>query len=263
MLSPHCYKPNSSCIAKICPRITLIHANPREEPCQNNPNLGGYETAAPCTLYISVYSRHSWAKRFRLRLCPSAPSVVFVNLRLAAKLSDPEPRLRMGVHSGPISGVIDLNGKANVAGAGINMAQRVMDCGDAGHILVSNQTYPGPLWLSPRKATRLGLPSRGDFPYLNLGLLAGRSASFKCCYSTDNSPFRPAYHATCAPNAAGRLACPAPLLPGGCSPNATYRTRNSSSLAARLAFSAACNTSYAALRSPSLSFCSWHNAPPF
>jgi TolB-like protein/Tfp pilus assembly protein PilF len=43
----------------------------------------------------------------------------------------------MGVHSGPVSGIIDVNERANVAGAGINMAQRVMDCGDAGHILVS------------------------------------------------------------------------------------------------------------------------------
>jgi TolB-like protein/Flp pilus assembly protein TadD len=43
----------------------------------------------------------------------------------------------MGIHSGPVSGVIDVTGKANVAGAGINMAQRVMDCGDAGHILLS------------------------------------------------------------------------------------------------------------------------------
>ena len=49
----------------------------------------------------------------------------------------PEVQLRMGVHSGPVSGVIDATGKANVAGAGINMAQRVMDCGDAGHILLS------------------------------------------------------------------------------------------------------------------------------
>jgi TolB-like protein/class 3 adenylate cyclase/Flp pilus assembly protein TadD len=49
----------------------------------------------------------------------------------------PELRLRMGIHSGPVSGVIDATGKANVAGAGINMAQRVMDCGDAGHILLS------------------------------------------------------------------------------------------------------------------------------
>src|SRR5260370_23484914 len=45
--------------------------------------------------------------------------------------------LRMGVHSGPVSGVIDVNERANVAGAGINVAQRVMDCGDAGHILLS------------------------------------------------------------------------------------------------------------------------------
>src|SRR5437879_1932745 len=43
----------------------------------------------------------------------------------------------MGVHSGPVSGVIDVNGHANLAGAGLNMARRVMDCGDAGHILLS------------------------------------------------------------------------------------------------------------------------------
>src|SRR6266436_3849510 len=49
----------------------------------------------------------------------------------------PELPLRMGVHSGPVSGVIDVNDQTSVAGAGINMAQRVMDCGDAGHILVS------------------------------------------------------------------------------------------------------------------------------
>src|SRR4026207_56045 len=49
----------------------------------------------------------------------------------------PELQLRMGIHSGPVSGVIDAAGKANVAGAGINIAHRVMDCGDAGHILRS------------------------------------------------------------------------------------------------------------------------------
>jgi TolB-like protein/class 3 adenylate cyclase len=48
-------------------------------------------------------------------------------------------QLRMGVHSGPVSGVIDVNGQANLAGAGLNMAQRVMDCGDAGHILMSKR----------------------------------------------------------------------------------------------------------------------------
>src|SRR5213596_2457008 len=49
----------------------------------------------------------------------------------------PRLQLRMGVHSGPVSGVIDVNGQANLAGAGLNVAQRVMACGDAGHILVS------------------------------------------------------------------------------------------------------------------------------
>src|ERR1041385_8042819 len=49
----------------------------------------------------------------------------------------PQLKLRMGVHSGPVSEVIDLNQRTNVAGAGINMAQRVMDCGDAGHVLLS------------------------------------------------------------------------------------------------------------------------------
>src|SRR6202023_406543 len=48
-------------------------------------------------------------------------------------------KLRMGAHSGPVSGVIDVNGQANLAGAGLNMAQRVMDCGDAGHILLSKR----------------------------------------------------------------------------------------------------------------------------
>jgi len=48
-------------------------------------------------------------------------------------------RLRMGVHSGPVDTVKDVNDRTNVAGAGINIAQRVMDCGDAGHILVSKR----------------------------------------------------------------------------------------------------------------------------
>src|SRR5437667_640763 len=49
----------------------------------------------------------------------------------------PQLRLRMGIHSGPVNEVTDLNEQANIAGAGINIAQRVMDCGDAGHILLS------------------------------------------------------------------------------------------------------------------------------
>ena len=51
----------------------------------------------------------------------------------------PELRVRMGIHSGPVKEVTDLNEQANIAGAGINIAQRVMDCGDAGHILISKR----------------------------------------------------------------------------------------------------------------------------
>src|SRR5690349_8208389 len=49
----------------------------------------------------------------------------------------PRVQIRMGIHSGPVSGVVDVTERMNVAGAGINMAQRVMDCGDAGHIMLS------------------------------------------------------------------------------------------------------------------------------
>src|SRR5438094_5380434 len=49
----------------------------------------------------------------------------------------PKLRLRMGIHSGPVNLVNDVNNRTNIAGAGINIAQRVMDCGDAGHILLS------------------------------------------------------------------------------------------------------------------------------
>jgi TolB-like protein len=51
----------------------------------------------------------------------------------------PELHVRMGIHSGPVNPITDLNEQANVAGAGINIAQRVMDCGDAGHILLSKR----------------------------------------------------------------------------------------------------------------------------
>jgi TolB-like protein/class 3 adenylate cyclase/Tfp pilus assembly protein PilF len=67
---------------------------------------------------------------------PEAPVECALEISRALK-KYPELQLRMGIHSGPVSGVIDATGKANVAGAGINMAQRVMDCGDAGHILLS------------------------------------------------------------------------------------------------------------------------------
>jgi TolB-like protein/lipoprotein NlpI len=54
-----------------------------------------------------------------------------------ALLKHPELSVRMGIHSGPVSEVTDVSGRTNIAGAGINTAQRVMDCGDAGHILLS------------------------------------------------------------------------------------------------------------------------------
>src|SRR5437870_5079739 len=70
---------------------------------------------------------------------PEDPVECALEISRALKEQHPELRLRMGVNSGPVSGVVDVNGRANVAGAGINVAQRVMDCGDAGHILLSKR----------------------------------------------------------------------------------------------------------------------------
>jgi TolB-like protein/class 3 adenylate cyclase/Tfp pilus assembly protein PilF len=67
---------------------------------------------------------------------PDAPVQCALEISKALK-SHPELRVRMGIHSGPVSGLVDVNDRTNIAGAGINVAQRVMDCGDAGHILLS------------------------------------------------------------------------------------------------------------------------------
>ncbi len=67
---------------------------------------------------------------------PEAPVECALEISRALK-EHPELKLRMGVHSGAVSGVVDVSGRANIAGAGINVAQRVMDCGDTGHILLS------------------------------------------------------------------------------------------------------------------------------
>ena len=67
---------------------------------------------------------------------PDAPVSCAIEISNALR-SHPELRVRMGIHSGPVSGITDVNDRSNVAGAGINLAQRVMDCGDAGHILLS------------------------------------------------------------------------------------------------------------------------------
>ena len=67
---------------------------------------------------------------------PEAPAQSAVEISRALK-EHPRLQLRMGIHSGPVSGVVDVNERANLAGAGLNIAERVMDCGDAGHILLS------------------------------------------------------------------------------------------------------------------------------
>ena len=70
------------------------------------------------------------------RTTPEAP--VLCALETTKELKKyPGLRVRMGIHSGPVNAITDLNEQANIAGAGINIAQRVMDCGDAGHILLS------------------------------------------------------------------------------------------------------------------------------
>src|ERR1041385_7028148 len=70
------------------------------------------------------------------RNSPEAPVLCAVEIAKALR-AHPELKVRMGIHSGPVNEIIDLNEQANIAGAGINIAQRVMDCGDAGHILLS------------------------------------------------------------------------------------------------------------------------------
>src|SRR6476660_9820978 len=72
------------------------------------------------------------------RTSPEAPVLCAMEISRELK-KHPELRVRMGIHSGPVNEVVDLNEQSNIAGAGINIAQRVMDCGDAGHILLSRR----------------------------------------------------------------------------------------------------------------------------
>src|SRR5712672_2209398 len=67
---------------------------------------------------------------------PEEPAQCAVEISRALK-DNARLQVRMGIHSGPVSGVVDVNERTNVAGAGVNMARRVMDCGDSGHILLS------------------------------------------------------------------------------------------------------------------------------
>ena len=81
-------------------------------------------------------------------------------LRQQAKLKLP---IRMGIHSGPVHHVADVNQRENIAGTGINIAQRVMDCGDAGHILVSKRVAED---LGQYRRWQSYLHDLGDFVYL-------------------------------------------------------------------------------------------------
>src|SRR5207302_7284056 len=69
---------------------------------------------------------------------PEAPVQCALEISRAIK-NKPAIKLRMGIHTGPVNEVSDVNERENVAGTGINIAQRVMDCGDAGHILLSKR----------------------------------------------------------------------------------------------------------------------------
>src|SRR5712664_1263421 len=69
---------------------------------------------------------------------PEAPALCAMEISKELK-RHPELQVRMGIHSGPVNEITDLNAQANIAGAGINIAQRVIDCGDAGHILLSKR----------------------------------------------------------------------------------------------------------------------------
>src|SRR5947209_5454971 len=69
---------------------------------------------------------------------PEAPVKCAIEIARELK-KHPELRVRIGIHSGPVKEVTDLSEQGNIAGAGINIAQRVMDCGDAGHILLSKR----------------------------------------------------------------------------------------------------------------------------
>jgi TolB-like protein/Tfp pilus assembly protein PilF/class 3 adenylate cyclase len=72
------------------------------------------------------------------RTTPEAPVLCALEISKALK-NHPELHVRMGIHSGPVNEVADLNEQVNMAGAGVNIAQRVMDCGEAGHILLSKR----------------------------------------------------------------------------------------------------------------------------
>ncbi|MDX1931617.1 MAG: AAA-like domain-containing protein [Capsulimonadales bacterium] len=78
-----------------------------------------------------------WMTFFRDPLAPAQCATEIARVLKSERYD--QLKVRMGIHSGPVSRVIDINGQLTVTGSGINLAQRVMDCGDAGHILVSER----------------------------------------------------------------------------------------------------------------------------
>src|SRR5258708_25077127 len=98
-----------------------------------------FEQAQKATELICLPTGDGMALAFFSDL--TAPVRCARHVALALK-NDAQFQLRMGIHTGPVYRVSDINASRNVAGAGINFAQRVMDCGDGGHILIS-QTPPG------------------------------------------------------------------------------------------------------------------------
>src|SRR5207245_11716914 len=75
-----------------------------------------------------------------LVLFDSLEALLLCEIEISKKLQEhPQLKLRMGIHSEPINEVRDVNDRTNVAGGGINLARRVMDCGDGGHILLSKR----------------------------------------------------------------------------------------------------------------------------
>ena len=109
-----------------------------------------FQSAEAAGRLIKIPTGDGMALVFRTHT--EAPVECAMEIAQALK-NHPELRVRMGIHSGPVNEVTDLNEQANIAGAGINIAQRVMDCGDAGHILVSKRVADD-LGALPRNGVR-------------------------------------------------------------------------------------------------------------
>jgi TolB-like protein len=113
-------------------------------------------------------------------------------MQIAASLKEhPEIRLRMGIHSGPVNAIRDVNDRTNLAGAGIDTAHRVMDCGDAGHILVSKRVADD---LSPHPRWNRYLHALGECEVKH-----GRKVSLFNFYSESFGNSEPPQKLKCAP----------------------------------------------------------------